>query len=352
VNSAYRVVLANLSHDREEIIGVWARNFNVYTHDEHRQRLTWNYEHGPFGAGRCWLLLHHDSVVGTAGLGFRHLYVAGKPVAVGVASDLAVDPPHRCLQPALLMQKAVLNTVGAEVRAIYGTPNHKSEALFRHIRYSRVGTVTRWVKVLRTVPFARSADAVPSRLATGKPAPVDGLVFVAASRDTWRSFKRTAIREITSFDSRFDELWLRTAAAHGAVSCRSAAFLRWRYSRYPLRKYSTVALVNSTEDVVLGYCVLYTCGQGEMAIADFWADPEFPQSADGLMAGVIQWCRRRHAASLTVTFRDSEPMREVVQAFGFVSRHPQGNVMARGCTDADVKALEPWCFMPGDEDYN
>src|SRR5262249_28885102 len=102
---------------------------------------------------RCWLLLAGDQVVGTAGLGLRRLFLDGVTAQVGLASDFAVDPEHRSVQPALQLQKAVLACLGDDLPLIYGLPNRKSSAVFRRLGYQEVGTLRRFVKVLRVGPY-------------------------------------------------------------------------------------------------------------------------------------------------------------------------------------------------------
>src|SRR5262249_42112543 len=105
----------------------------------HARKYDWNYRANSLGPGRCWLLLAGNTVVGTAGLSRRRFRLNGGPIDVGLASDFAVDREHRCFQPALMLQKAVLSSLTHDTNLIYGLPNQSAIGVFRRLGYQSLG---------------------------------------------------------------------------------------------------------------------------------------------------------------------------------------------------------------------
>jgi hypothetical protein len=350
--TSYHVIPADPGRDAAEIVSFWSRNFPELTPEQHRLRFEWNYCSGPYGPGRCWLLTAGEDIVGTAGLGMRRLEISGATFAAGLASDLAVDARHRSLQPALMLQRQVLEALrGGDVSLVYGLPNSKSIGVFRRLGYSSVAKIRRFVKVLRVDPYLeqRNAPVIAQKLVS---APAN-LGMRMVSPETWRKSQAHVIRELAAFDNRFDELFSRTHASVALTTARSAAFLKWRYTDCPLRKYRTVGLLTPDESRLSGYAVLYSTG-GHWFVADVWNEPCRDIACD-LLGGVICWAREQQAVSIQVETAGCDELENTLCRFGFRIRE-EGRMELMAMTSEEERELATmvgrWYFLSGDEDYN
>jgi len=104
----YTVVPANLQKDRQVIIDLWRQNLADINHLE--EKYDWHFLNNPFGPGQIWILKADGQPIGTTSLGMRPLKLGETLTTAGVACDLAVNKDHRFLQPALMLQRALLST--------------------------------------------------------------------------------------------------------------------------------------------------------------------------------------------------------------------------------------------------
>jgi hypothetical protein len=349
----YTVRPADLERDADAIVGVWTRNLRSRDERGHREKFDWYYRNNPAGAGRVWVLETSPGreIVGTAGLGLRRLRVAGKSMLAGVASDMAVDPPHRTLRPAIMLARATLGAVGNGVDFIYGLPNEQSASVFKRVGYNLDVALKRYVKVLRVERYLRSRIPLkPARLA------VAGLADPAlrlVSRETWRPARGRQVREITTFDSRFDDLWERGSAAVPTTVERTASFLDWRYSRCPLRQYTTLALTLKASERLLGYAVCFVGGDEQVSVVDVFSDGGEAGAETDMLAGVVRWARARGAASVLFELSGAPRLEEALVDLGF---KPRGTGARIAVTTVDGKITSSdvtgWYFQLVDEDFN
>jgi hypothetical protein len=349
----YEVVAADLRRDADAVVGVWSRNFESSTPEQHREKFAWNYLDNPAGTGRCWLLRAGPGgeVVGTAGLGFRRFLIGGQQRLVGLASDFAVDKSHRSLQPAVLLARAVLGCLGDDLPMIYGLPNRQSAGIFKRLGYRApdVCDRRRFVKVLRVGPYLKARSGALRALTPL--APVIDLGLRAVSGYTWRRGRGRIVRELPEFDHRFDDLWQRVSPGLTLAGERTSEFLRWRYAACPFRRFRTVGLLAEGGEQLLGYAVCHVDRDRAMLIS-YLADRSDGRAMDDLVAGVLTWARREGLSSVVSEW----PLPHLVSSLGrlgFVNRAAEYPVellaaTTPAITDAD---LSGWYLTPGDEDY-
>jgi hypothetical protein len=125
----YTVEQADLTRDRDLIIDLWSRNLRAHTPEEHKARFCWHYGENPTKASRLFLARHNPTgrVIGTAGLGVRQMYFESRQVNAGIAVDFAVEPQHRTLQPAILLERAVAASMNSGLEFIFCLPNEKRQ---------------------------------------------------------------------------------------------------------------------------------------------------------------------------------------------------------------------------------
>lgn len=352
VLAGYEIAPADVARDRDRILAVWARNLEAHEPSEHQVRYDWLCR-CPVAPPRFWLALKDGEVVGTAGVGIRSVSVGGKPVLAGIAGDFAVDKKHRMLQPALSLQRAVLSSLSDGLDLVYGLPNANAAKVFERQGYQTVGGLTRYVKVLRTGRFLRSAKGLKAKAAPL--APVADLWLRLRSPETWRRLPAGRVLEpVSQFDARFDDLWDRASGRAPIIGVRSSAFLRWRYTDCPLQKYVTLALAEGTGGRLLGYITWYGGEDEQLRLAD-WATDGSAGAAEDLLAGMIRWARRNGAASISAESLGAPALEGVLRQFGFVNRECNARLMVTASPAVDPvlrQAAGGWYFLRGDENIN
>jgi hypothetical protein len=249
----YTVVPAHLQKDRQVIIDLWRHNLADINHLE--EKYDWHFLNNPFGLGQIWILEADGQPIGTTSLGMRPLKLGQTLTTAGVACDLAVNKDHRFLQPALILQRALLSTSHAAVRVVYGVPNPAGAAVLKYVGYREFCSVHRYAKLLRVSHYLQRSRKF------GAMVPFIGRMadhgFAALQSFSRGRENARVTRVFPSFDERFDQLWSRMDSAHPALTVRDRRFLNWRYHECPLRQYKTLGLLTEDESTLLGYLIYY-----------------------------------------------------------------------------------------------
>jgi hypothetical protein len=291
----------------------------------------------------------------------RRVQVNGSAVTAGVACDLAVDEGHRTLQPALLLQRAVVAAATDRLPVIYGLPNPQGAAPTRRVGYREVGLVHRYAKVLRPSRYlARHPKLARLAPILGGPADVGYAALAALTERPSRAF---AAEVMTAFDGRFDDLWERHRAGHGVIGLRDSRHLAWRYRDCPLQSYTTVGLLTRDRARLLGYVVYYLDG-GRALCADLFAGDRADE-VRALLAAWLRHARSAGAAAASVHCAVHPALHAGLEGLGFRRRTaapapggPAGDddrgrpLIVYAWPGVGPGALRPWYFTPGDEPYN
>lgn len=271
------MVSADLEKDRQVILDLWRRNLADTDHLD--EKYDWHFLDNPFGPGQIWILKVDGHPIGTTSLGMRPLKLGETVTNAGVACDLAVNKDHRFLQPALMLQRALLTTARAAVRIIYGVPNPAGAAVLRYVGYQEFCSVHRYAKVLRISHYLEKSRKF------GAIVPFIGRIAdqgFAALQLFGRQRSRRLTQVLPSFDERFDELWNEIASEQWAVTVRDQRFLKWRYQECPLRQYKTLGLLTEDKSRLLGYIIYYVEDHSAVC-ADFLASGG-PEDLDCLLS--------------------------------------------------------------------
>ena len=248
----YAVVPANLDKDKQVILDLWRRNLADTNHLE--ERFNWQFLNSPFGRGQIWILEADGQPIGTTSLSMRPLKLRDTLTTAGVAGDLAVNKGHRFLQPALMLQRALISSADPGVRILYGLPNPAGASVMKYVGYREFCCVHRYAKVLRLSHYLKRFGKF------GAVVPFIGGVadrgFSALQSFGTRNGKRVT-QVLHCFDERFDELWSRLNLEHPTWTVRDQRFLKWRYCECPIRRYKTLALLTQDESTLLGYLIYY-----------------------------------------------------------------------------------------------
>ena len=248
----YAVVSADLEKDRQVIIDLWRQNLADIDHLE--EKYHWHYVNNPFGPGQIWILKADGHPIGTTSLAMRPLKVRDTVTTAGVAGDLAVNKDHRFLQPALMLQRALVSSAHAGIRMLYGVPNPNAAAVMKYVGYRESCPVHRYAKVLRMSHYLQRSGKFSAM------APFIGKI-ADQGLSAWQSIGRQDKRStqvLPSFDERFDELWSRLDSSQMTLTIRDRKFLQWRYRDCPLRQYKTIGLLTDDDSKLRGYLIYYT----------------------------------------------------------------------------------------------
>jgi hypothetical protein len=287
-------------------------------------------------------------IVGASGLGLRRLKIGDQVLLVGVASDFAVDQEHRSVGPALMLQRAVCDSLDGDVELIYGLPNSKALGVFRRVGYKEVGVLKRYVKVLRSERYLRSTP-IPSIAHSLAGAVIDRCVQ-AIARETWRGMAGRTVKLCLSVDARFDELW-RTASPSALVAVeRNSQFVAWRLTECPLRDYALLTLSKRGDDRLLGYAACCLGRDRQAVLVDLWAN-NGGEDQERLLTGTIRWARAQGAASMACELHAPE-LENRLRSFGFKPRGTGATIAAVSRRHPLPAQLQAWPFLLFDEDYN
>ena len=248
----YAVVPADLNKDRQVIIDLWRHNLADTNHLE--ERFNWQFLNCPFGPGQIWILEADGQPIGTTSLSMRRLKLRESVTTAAVAGDLAVNKGHRFLQPALMLQRALMSSAHPGIRILYGVPNSTGASVMKYVGYREFCCVHRYAKVLRISHYLQRSG----KFGTMGPF-IGGMADrgFAALRSFGRRSGGRGTQILPCFDERFDELWSRLSSEHPTLTVRDRRFLKWRYCECPLRQYKTLGLLTEDESRLLGYLIYY-----------------------------------------------------------------------------------------------
>jgi hypothetical protein len=183
--------------------------------------------------------------------------------------------------------------------------NDNSSAVMSFLKWKALGSINRYQVLL----FPGHATSELSRLA---PARHLANLLYAPFRPGSSQLAPTGsgmLRDVTTFDSSFDELWLDASPRWSCAVIRNAPFLQWQFMKQPGKKYDVLGYYNN--DRLLGYVVLFfrKAANGEappkVAISDLCYGTENPDEViDSLLGGALRLAIERRAGSLVVDVRD------------------------------------------------
>ena len=316
----YTVAPADLQKDRQLIIELWRRNLADTDHLE--EKYDWHFLNNPFGPGQIWILEADGQPIGTTSLGMRPIKLGETVATAGVACDLAVNKVHRFLQPALMLQRALIFSAHAGIRVIYGVPNSGGASVMKYLGYREFCRVHRYAKVLRISHYLQRSGRFGAMIPSiGRMADQGIAALQSIGR---RCMNGRVTQVLPCFDERFDDLWSRLSSHLQALTVRDRQFLRWRYRECPLRQYKTLGLLTEDESTLLGYLIYYA--EDRSAIC---ADLIAPGGVEDLDSLLLAWAALAWGdglASMSVSCSDGGLAASLVrQGFSRRSIAPAGN---------------------------
>lgn len=351
----YRYVVSRVDPRSVEpdLIRIWHDNLPVL--GDVQAKLRWSYHEPPERPPFVYVLaaLERDRpprVVGSAGVAVRRFSGGAGELRVALGCDLAVDLPHRTLQPALQVVREVRRDTGTEFDLTYNFPNRHARGLYARAGYHNLGAMTRYVRVLRTAPyFARHVPRAVARVAA---APVDFVTHARHFLPIRHAARRFRIEWLDEVDERFDALWLAARPTYGIVGRRDASWLRWRCLANPSGRSQVAALVDRDSATLRAYAIVQRTAR-VVHLTDLFG---LPGHVDSLLLLLCPLLRAAGATSVSVAYLGSASMVELLVKHGFRAREAERHVyvaVGNTITGADrARALdaESWHLTDYDED--
>jgi len=339
---SYSVFQADLPREGREIVSFWKRNFPRWP----QSKFEWLYQDNVSGAASCWLVrdTNDGSIVGSTAVFPRTFRVGGRLYRGGITGGFVVDPRHRTVGPAIMLQKATISACdGGQFDFLYGTPNKSSEPVQRRVGYRMVGSEIRLVRVLRSQGYVKRY--VKSALVSHLLGHACDLALQAIARERRRKPPKSLykLETFSTFDERFDRLWQRSAGQHDIVGERTSAFLNWRFAECPYAHYKTAALVCTRTGEVDGY-IIYEVEGNVVHVADLFAR-DTSEVLDRLLAAFLAEQRQSGREAVNVVYFGNEAVLRSLAQFGFKTRETVRNIVFYGGSGGDLAA--PWKNQTG-----
>jgi hypothetical protein len=347
---AYSVRQSEALPVAETLTGLWRRNLHIPPRIDLTARLRWYYVDAPEGPGRVMLLVattaDGEAVVGCEGIGVRRFAVAGQPgpVRAALLGDLAVDRAHRTLMPALNLVRAG-RAAARELPLHYGFPNAAAAPLFERAGYRKLGTVTRWVRVLRHARYVKRVLANRT-LARASGALLDAARLAEAAVAAVSS-SPLRLERLADVDDRVDRLWDAAHRQWGVIAWRGAAFLRWRFLREPASRCEIVCLCEPRTRELRAYAVLEP-DDDVTHIRDFLGVSA--RDVARLLDEVALRLYRRGAAAMSVSFLGAPRVEALLRSRHFMASPAERVVFADAAPGVTIPAAERWYLTDADED--
>ena len=336
------------------LAGLWPDTLSVQ--NDPVGRFKWFYLDNPHGSGVVFLLTCRNGggsseIVGSAGAGPRLFSLDGKALRACQLVDFATAKRHRTVFPALLLQRTVRAHCKKDFDLLFGFPNTLSEPIFARLGYHKLGTMARFVKVLRYEPYLRSHLPSPA-LAAPVGSLLDGASRSVEALRARRASADMALEAVQNVDSRFDDLWEGAHRAFPMLGHRGADFLRWRFLARPGYRYEIFALVRKAGRELRAYGVVQDL-ERRAHIADLFGRTETDVSL--LLDLLIPEMRRRGFQAVSFHFLGPDWMRDVLRRHGFRFRDAAQTVfidLADGFHTEDGTLTDPraWYLTDGDRD--
>lgn len=195
--------------------------------------------------------------------------------------------------------------------------NEQSEAVLRSHKWVSLGSINRYHKLL----FPGNAAKEISRL--GPARHIANLIYTPLRPRISKlsSTMNGVLREVTYFDSSFDELWKDASIQWPCAVVRNARFLEWQFMKQPGKKYDVLAYYE--EDRLLGYIVLFfrkAEGGGvssKAAISDIcYSSRNSKKVIDNLLKGALRLALERRVGSLVTDVLDAR-VEQSLRRLGF-----------------------------------
>lgn len=342
----YRVIEADLEKDRQRILDFWRRiDFGA---PDRPERYDWFHLRNPEARGRIYLMLLEDGdeILGTACAGTRRVQVpGGRTLTASVLVDFAVDPAHRSVGPALLLQRAARERELQQADLLYGLPDTKAVPIFKRLGSDQQLVEASYAYVVRSGPYLRRklpAWAAPIATLGGELVDLGrGILLRARALRSGLSCEWHA-----QMPDALDGLW--SSSLEGlrfGIGVRNRQYLAWRFELGDWR----LGLVSARRD---GRPVAYmACRRidDELHVADLLLAGDAGAQRKAVEAFLVL-ARRERVKVIRLDLLAPDETVAALQAAGFVVRGGRPCFIVRNRERFPEAFGESWWFTKADED--
>ena len=193
-----------------------------------------------------------------------------------------------------------------------------------------------WTHVLDIPRFVRVLDMSKALNAVGNPVrqalyalSLAAINLTARSRSKRPKSPAVQIKEIDSYDARFDDLWARVSKEIKLAVARTSTYLKWRFGAHPERTYRCLGA--STSGKLDAYAILSQTqirGADTWEIVDLIVDPVMTDVGLTLLHNVCSQAQDQGIAQLTIWMSPHQTRYvDLLSATGFV--HAQSRFLPR-----------------------
>lgn len=346
----YRVQQVAPGAAETELLQLWQNNLDLDC--DARRRFHWVYREPKEPAEGVYLLAADDGggsrVVGTAGATLRRFSARGRTLRAALVVDLAVEPWHRTLLPALTLVRHVRTDALRSFDFTYGFPNRNARGVFVRAGHLELGNVVRYALVLR---HADSLSRVLPRqwLADLGALPLDALERVWSVPRAASAGMRFRLDWLDAPDERFEILWSAARCDYDIVGRRSVDFIRWRFTRMPGRR-SSIAALCTKDGELRAYAVVKMAGTIVHCHDLFGFKSHFGPLLD-LLSGDLY---RAGISSIALSYFGAEDVARTLRSRGFSARGPERAICVGFADDCMREGgwLDPerWHVTEADQD--
>ena len=343
--SSYRVSVGDIVYDREAVLHLWQGNLGG--DDNLDEKYRWSYSENGLGSPLLLLLRHEPSneCIGVTSVAPRQFRVGNQQVSAGVLMDMVVDARHRTLYPAMLLQKQALDHELKRYSFLYGYPNRKAQPVFMRVGYTKLGDITRFVRILRTEAIL--GRFLPALLGRSLCTLLDR-VLLLYHRIGGRCPAGWNMEWQEAPDYRFDQLWERTKTDDCIVGVRDSKFLQWRFVKHPGHRYRFFVLHAKDSDRLIGYLVCEAT-ERTLCILDFLAESG-DRGLRCLLDGFMNEAYRQGYVRVTAEYLGKESVTRALRRAGMVARGGRPVVFrSNHSLQTRISGLK-WCLTSADED--
>ena len=309
-------------------------------------RCEWLYLKNPDGEAAIWAALAGDEHIGFSALIPRRFWVRGELKSACTTADLSVLSSHRRQGVAShLRLKAKTLVEEKAFDFLYGHPNEKSKGAHQKAGFYQVATMDRRVKVLDTSPqWSKLVGNSPLNKIFSK---VSNKVLPFVFEKPKKHFETEWLSWL-KVDERFDQLDEKNKNQRIIQGVRDSRYLKWRYGLNPIDTFRIVVAKKGND--IKGFCVVRPI-QDSLEIVDLFP-PNDQDTAETLLAAVIQDAKLDDTKTLTATWLAHHPAEYLLGKFGFLSR---GAISVMHAFDAPLKSTisskaSEWLITAGDRD--
>jgi len=335
-------------HDAQ-VNEMYTEVFGDETRDRSLKRWDWQYLQNPNtddSGPVIWIAVHDERVIGQLATMPFGMWWGGRELRASAAMDFMVRTEARGRGVGVALSEAWVSHVDVGL-GLGLAPS--SYGLFSKM-FTDVGPVPAYLKILDASAVARRRWG---RVGGTVAAPLIGAALVLMSKPV-SSTGGVDVSATSTFSDEYDDLWCRVRDSYGPIVRRDAAYLTWKYSQCPFRRYRVLAA--RTGGALSGFVVIRSEGEPSFRrgiIVDLLCDTADVSTQDALIEAALSEFRAGGAARAeTYCFNDSVAKSLRRHGFRRGRTNIQYCVAHRHVSSWPLSRRADWSLMLGDGDLD